>query len=158
MGDALKPGDPAPNFDLPTAGGGRVSLKKLRGRPAIVYFYPKDDTPGCTQEALDFTEKAAEFEALGAAVLGVSKDDAVSHHKFQAKYRLKVALASDPDLEAAKAFGVWVEKNLYGRKSMGVERATFLIDAKGRISRIWRRVKVKGHVDEVLAAARDLAS
>lgn len=156
MGDALKPGDPAPDFDLPTAGGGRVNLKKLRGRPAVIYFYPKDDTPGCTQEALDFTEKAAEFEALGAAVLGVSKDDAVSHDKFQAKYRLKVSLASDVDVEAAQAYGVWVEKNMYGRKSMGVERATFLLDAKGRISRIWRRVKVKGHVDEVLAAIRDL--
>jgi len=131
-------------------------MKKFRGRPVLVYFYPKDDTPGCTQEALDFTEKAAEFEAAGATIVGISKDDIPSHGKFQAKYRLKVLLASDAGAETAKAYGVWVEKNLYGRKSMGVERASFLIDAKGRISRIWRRVRVKGHVDEALAAVQAL--
>jgi peroxiredoxin Q/BCP len=152
MGAALKPGDPAPDFDLPTAGGGRVSLKAFKGKPVVLYFYPKDDTTGCTQEALSFTEMAAKFKAAGAVIVGVSPDSAASHDKFAAKYGLKVLLASDPDKDVIGRYGVWVEKTLYGRTYMGVERATFLIGADGRIARVWRRVKVKGHAAEVLAA------
>jgi peroxiredoxin Q/BCP len=156
MGAALKPGDPAPDFDLPTAGGGRVSLKSLKGKPAIVYFYPKDDTSGCTLEALNFTEKAAEFAALGAAIIGISKDSVSSHDSFAAKYGLKVQLASDPEAKTIGRYGVWVEKSLYGRKYMGIERATFLLGADGRIKHIWRKVKVKGHAEEVLAKVKTL--
>ncbi|MGE3142895.1 MAG: peroxiredoxin [Hyphomonadaceae bacterium] len=150
MGAALKPGDPAPDFDLPTAGGGRVSLKKLRGKPVIVYFYPKDDTPACTQEALNFTEKAAEFSAAGAVIIGVSKDSVSSHDKFAAKYGLKLILAADEGAKTADRYGVWGEKTLYGRKYMGVERATFLVGKDGKLKDIWRKVKVKGHIEEVL--------
>ncbi len=156
MGAALKPGDPAPAFDLPTAGGGRVSLKKLKGKPFVLYFYPKDDTSGCTQEALNFTENAAEFLAAGVAVIGVSRDSPLSHDKFAAKYGLKVLLASDEELTAAQLYGVWVEKSMYGRKYMGIERATFLVNSAGRIAHIWRKVKVKGHVEEVLAQVKAL--
>ena len=154
MDSALKPGDPAPDFDLPTAGGGRVSLASLRGKPAVLYFYPKDDTTGCTQEAITFTEKAKAFAGVGAAVLGVSPDTVASHDRFTAKYGLNVTLAADEGARIAQKFGVWVEKNMYGRKYMGVERSTFLISSKGRIKQIWRRVKVKGHAEEVLAAVR----
>lgn len=150
MAKLLKPGDPAPPFDLPTAGGGRVSLADLKGKRVVLYFYPKDDTPGCTTEALNFTEKSRQFAARKAAVVGVSRDSVSKHEKFAAKHGLTVTLASDEDGAVCGAYGVWVEKALYGRKYMGVERATFLIDAKGRIERVWRTVKVKGHVDEVL--------
>lgn len=150
MGAALKLGDPAPDFDLPAAGGGRVSLKKFRGKPVVVYFYPKDDTAGCTQEALNFTEKAADFAAAGAVIIGVSPDTVSSHDKFSAKYGLKVLLGSDEGATTAKAYGVWGEKKLYGRTYMGVERSTFLIDGKGRIAEIWRKVRVPGHVEKVL--------
>ena len=156
MGAALKPGDPAPAFDLPTAGGGRVSLKVLKGKPFVLYFYPKDDTSGCTQEALNFTENAAEFSTAGAAVIGVSRDSPLSHDKFAAKYGLKVLLASDEELTAAQLYGVWVEKSMYGRKYMGIERATFLVNSAGRIAHIWRKVKVKGHAEEVLAQVKAL--
>jgi peroxiredoxin Q/BCP len=154
MVSALKPGDPAPDFDLPTAGGGRVSLASLRGKPAILYFYPKDDTTGCTQEAMNFTELAADFAAAGAVVIGVSPDSVAAHDRFIAKYGLKVTLAADAEARIARKFGVWVEKNMYGRKYMGVERSTFLIGSDGRLGRIWRKVKVKGHADEVLAEIR----
>lgn len=150
MSKALKPGDPAPAFDLPTAGGGRVSLASLKGRRVILYFYPKDDTPACTQEALNFTEKARSFAAAKAVVIGVSRDTVAKHDKFAAKYGLKHELAADLDGLVCEAYGVWVEKSMYGRKYMGVERATFLIDEKGRLQRIWRKVKVPGHVDDVL--------
>ncbi|GIK50567.1 MAG: thioredoxin-dependent thiol peroxidase [Hyphomonadaceae bacterium] len=156
MAKELKPGDPAPPFDLPTAGGGRVSLASLKGKPAVLYFYPKDDTPGCTQEALNFTEKAKQFAAAKAAVIGVSRDSAARHEKFAAKHGLNVTLAADEDGLACEAYGVWGEKKLYGRSYMGVERATFLIDAKGRIARVWRKVRVPGHVEEVLAAVQSL--
>ncbi len=152
MPKALKPGDPAPPFDLPTAGGGRVSLASLKGKRVVLYFYPKDDTPGCTTEALNFTEKTKQFAARRAAVIGVSRDGVAKHDKFVAKHRLSVTLASDEDGAVCGLYGVWVEKMLYGRRYMGVERATFLIDANGRVERVWRQVKVKGHVDEVLAA------
>jgi peroxiredoxin Q/BCP len=155
MSKALKPGDPAPDFDLPTAGGGRVSLAGLRGKRVILYFYPKDDTPACTQEALNFTEKTNEFAAANAVVVGVSRDPVPKHDKFTAKYGLKLRLGSDEDGAVCERYGVWVEKSMYGRTYMGVERATFLIDAKGRISRIWRKVRVPGHVDDVLTSVNN---
>jgi len=150
-------GAKAPGFDLPADGGGRVRLKDFAGKPLVLYFYPKDDTSGCTQEALDFTASAAKFARLGAAVVGVSKDSVAAHDRFKAKHGLKVALGSDEDGKAVEAYGVWVEKSMYGRKYMGIERTTFLIDGKGVIRRVWRKVKVPGHVEEVLAAVKALA-
>jgi len=150
MAKELKPGDPAPPFDLPTAGGEQVSLASLKGQRVVLYFYPKDDTPGCTLEALNFTEKARQFATAKTTVIGVSRDPCARHEKFAAKHGLNVTLASDEDGLACEAYGVWGEKKLYGRTFMGIERATFLIDAKGRIARVWRRVKVPGHVEEVL--------
>jgi thioredoxin-dependent peroxiredoxin len=146
----LKPGDPAPPFDLPTAGGGHVSLSSLKGKRVVLYFYPKDDTPGCTQEALNFTEKAKAFAKAKTVVVGVSRDSVVKHDKFAAKHGLEITLASDEDGKVCERYGVWTEKTLYGRKFMGVERSTFLIDEKGRISRVWRKVRVPGHVEDVL--------
>jgi thioredoxin-dependent peroxiredoxin len=154
MAKALKPGDPAPGFDLPSAGGGRVSLKGLKGASTVLYFYPKDDTPGCTTQALNFTEKAKQFAAVGAVVVGVSRDSPAKHDKFAAKHGLTHILASDQDGAVCEAYGVWVEKSLYGRRYMGIERATFLIDSKSRLLQAWRKVKIAGHVDEVLAAIR----
>lgn len=150
MAKELKPGDPAPPFDLPTAGGGRVSLASLKGKRVVLYFYPKDDTPGCTQEALSFTEKAKAFAAAKTVVIGVSRDTVAKHDKFAAKHGLSVILASDEDGAVCEAYGVWGEKTLYGRKFMGIERSTFLIDAKGRLARVWRKVRVPGHVEDVL--------
>ena len=150
-------GQPAPALDLPTDGGGRVSLDALKGKPAVVYFYPKDDTTGCTREAQDFTGLAAEFAAIDVPVIGVSKDTVKKHDRFKAKYDLSVILASDEDGAACQAWGVWVEKTLYGRQYMGIERATFLIDADGRIARAWRKVKVADHAAQVLAATRALS-
>lgn len=158
MAKMLKPGDPAPPFDLPTAGGGRVSLSGLKGKRVVLYFYPKDDTPGCTTEALNFTEKARQFSARKAAVIGVSRDSVAKHEKFAAKHGLTVTLASDEDGTVCERYGVWIEKSLYGRTYMGVERATFLIDEKGRLQHIWRKVKLKGHVDEVLASLASTAA
>lgn len=150
MSKTLNPGDPAPAFDLPAAGGKRVSLSGLKGKRVILYFYPKDDTPGCTAEALAFTEKASDFAAAKTVVIGVSRDSVASHTKFSAKRGLNLLLASDEDGHTCEAYGVWVEKNMYGRKYMGVERATFLIGKTGRIEHVWRKVKVTGHVDDVL--------
>lgn len=150
MAKELKPGDPAPKFDLPTAGAGRVSLAGLKGKRVVLYFYPKDDTPGCTTEALNFTEKAQAFAGANTVIVGISRDSVAKHDKFAAKHGLKLLLASDEDGKACEAYGVWVEKSLYGRIYWGIERATFLIDEKGRLSRIWRKVRVPGHVDEVL--------
>ena len=155
MPKMLKPGDPAPPWDLPTAGGGQVSLADLKGKRVVLYFYPKDDTPGCTTEALNFTEKAKAFAAAKTVVVGVSRDSVARHDKFAAKHGLKLILASDEDGAVCGKYGVWKEKTLYGRSFMGVERSTFLIDETGRILRIWRAVKVKGHVEDVLAAARE---
>jgi peroxiredoxin Q/BCP len=154
LAKVLKPGDPAPPFDLPTAGGGSVSLASLKGKRAVVYFYPKDDTPGCTQEALSFTEKAKAFASAKTVVVGISRDSVAKHDKFAAKHGLTVILASDEDGSACEAYGVWVEKSLYGRKFMGIERATFLIDEKGRIAHVWRKVRVPGHVDDVLKVVK----
>ena len=152
----LSEGDKAPGFDMPTAGGGRVRLKDLKGKAVVLYFYPKDDTSGCTQEALRFTEKAAQFGKLGAQVIGVSRDSVASHEKFAAKHGLAVTLASDEQGEVCEAYGVWREKAMYGRKYMGIERSTFLIDPKGKVVKTWRKVKVPGHVDEVLAAVKEI--
>ncbi|HEY0053142.1 MAG TPA: thioredoxin-dependent thiol peroxidase [Caulobacteraceae bacterium] len=152
----LNPGDLAPDFDLEADGGGRVSLADLKGAPAVVYFYPKDDTPGCTSEAQQFTELAGEFRKAGVRVVGVSKDTAKKHDKFKAKYGLDLTLAADADGAMCEAWGVWVEKTLYGRQYMGIERATFLLDREGRIARAWRKVKVKDHAADVLEAARAL--
>ncbi len=154
MAKELKPGDPAPLFDLPTAGGGRVSLASLKGKRVVLYFYPKDDTPGCTTEALNFTEKAKQFKAKKVEIIGVSRDSVAKHEKFAVKHALTITLASDEDGAVCGLYGVWVEKTLYGKRYMGVERATFLIDAHGRLDRVWRQVKVKGHVDDVLAALK----
>ena len=146
----------APAFDMATDGGGRVSSAGLAGRPYVLYFYPKADTPGCTSEGQDFSALADEFAAAGATVIGVSRDPVKKLDRFKAKYDLKVTLASDEPGEATGAFGVWVEKSLYGRVYMGVERATFLIDGSGVVRRVWRKVKVKGHAAEVLEAVRTL--
>lgn len=150
MAKVLKPGDPAPPFELPTAGDGTVSLAGLKGKRVVVYFYPKDDTPGCTQEALNFTEAAKAFAAAKTVVVGISRDSVAKHDKFAAKHGLSVILASDEDGKVCNRYGVWVERTLYGRKFMGIERATFLIDSKGVITRVWRKVRVPGHVEDVL--------
>ena len=148
----LKIGDPAPDFTLPDQDGQPVRLSDLRGRQVIVYFYPKDDTPGCTTEAQAFTALADDFAKAGAVVVGVSRDTAAKHGKFRRKYGLDVLLGSDEDGSVTQAYGVWVEKSLYGRQYMGVERATFLIGPDGAIRQIWRKVKVAGHAEAVLAA------
>jgi peroxiredoxin Q/BCP len=152
----LKAGDVAPAFDMPADGGGRVSLAEFAGKPVVLYFYPKDDTSGCTTEAKGFTEAAADFAAAGVAVVGVSRDSVASHEKFKAKYDLNLTLGSDADGAVTEAYGVWVEKSMYGRKYMGIDRSTFLIGKDGKIARAWRKVKVPGHVAEVLAAAKAL--
>lgn len=149
-------GDSAPDFSLPTDGGGSVTLSALQGKPVVVYFYPKDDTSGCTKEAIGFSESKADFDALGATIIGISPDSAAKHDKFIAKYDLTIQLAADEEKSAAEAYGVWVEKSMYGKKYMGVERSTFLISADGTIAKAWRKVKVPGHVDEVLAATKAL--
>jgi len=152
----VKEGDRVPDVKLIGMDGKAVSPADFRGQKLVLYFYPKDDTTGCTREALDFTALASEFEKAGTWVVGVSKDDVGKHRKFVDKHDLKVALASDLDGSGCEAFGTWVEKRLYGRNYMGIERATFLIDRDGRVDRIWRKVKVPGHAEAVLAAARDL--
>jgi len=151
----LKDGSPAPDARFETAEG-PASVKDYAGRKLVLYFYPKDDTSGCTREAQDFTALANDFAAAGAAIVGISKDSLASHKKFQAKYDLKVALGSDAEGGVCVAFGTWVEKAMYGRKYMGIERATFLVGADGTIARIWRKVKVPGHAAEVLEAAKAL--
>ncbi len=147
-------GDIAPDFTLPRDGGGSVTLSSFRPGKVVLYFYPRDDTPGCTLEAQDFTRLAAEFRAAGAVVIGVSKDSVAAHDRFCRKHGLGVILASDAEGQVAEAYGVWREKVLYGRRSMGVVRSTFLIDGNGRIAQVWDKVKVRGHAEEVLAAAR----
>ena len=154
----LKTGDLAPHFRLPADGGGEVDLGELRGRTIILYFYPKDDTPGCTTEAIDFSMASADFLAAGAVIIGVSKDSVKKHDKFKAKHALQLTLASDEDGSVIESYGSWVEKKLYGREYMGIDRSTFLIAPDGRLAQIWHKVKVKGHVDEVLAAARALTA
>jgi thioredoxin-dependent peroxiredoxin len=154
MAKDLKEGDKAPAFSLPGPGGKPLSLKDHAGKIVVLYFYPKDDTSGCTKEAIDFSALAADFKKAGAAVVGVSKDSPASHDKFAKKHDLKVALASDEEGKTVEAYGVWVEKSMYGRKYMGIDRATFVIDGKGKIAKVWRKVKVPGHAAEVLAAVK----
>lgn len=152
----LSTGQDAPEFDLPRDGGGNLSLSELRGKKVVLYFYPKDDTSGCTTEAIDFSRLKPDFESAGAVVVGMSPDSVKSHDKFKSKHDLSVELASDEERKTLEAYGVWVEKSMYGRKYMGVERSTFLIGPDGKIARIWRKVKVPGHANEVLEAARAL--
>ena len=156
MAKELAEGDSAPDLELPTDGEGSARLADLKGKAAVIYFYPKDDTSGCTAEAIAFNGLRAKFAAAGATVIGVSPDNAASHDKFKRKHDLKIALAADPERSAIEAYGVWKEKSMYGRKYFGVERSTFLIDRSGRIAKVWRKVKVPGHAEEVLAAAKAL--
>jgi peroxiredoxin Q/BCP len=152
----LKEGDSAPPFVLPGAGGGELSLADFAGKKLVLYFYPKDDTSGCTKEAIEFNALREKFAKAKTVVVGMSPDSAKSHDKFRDKYDLALPLAADESKGTLAAYGVWVEKSMYGRKYMGVERSTFLIDGKGRIARSWRKVKVPGHAEEVLAAAAAL--
>ena len=149
-------GKPAPSFSLPRDGGGTVSLDDFSGKPVVLYFYPKDDTPGCTKEAVGFSQAKAEFEASGAVVIGVSKDSVAKHDKFVAKHDLDVILGADEDGTTCEAYGVWVEKQMYGKTYMGIERATFLIGADGKLLQEWRKVRVPGHVEAVLEAVKAL--
>ena len=155
-GGELSAGDKAPAFKIETDGGEAISSSGLKGAPYLVYFYPKDDTSGCTKEAIDFSQNLKKFDKLGVTVLGVSKDSVESHAKFRKKHKLKIALGSDPGTKMAMDWGVWGEKSLYGRKYMGMERATFLVDAKGVVKQAWHKVKVPGHVEAVLKAAEAL--
>lgn len=157
MADMLNPGDKAPDFSLPSDGGGTVSLKKLKGQNVVLYFYPKDDTSGCTKEAMEFNALRAKFAKAGTEIIGVSPDSTASHDKFKKKYDLAFPLVSDEQKDMLAAYGVWVEKSMYGRKYMGVERTTFLVDGKGKIHEIWRKVKVPGHAEAVLKAAQALS-
>ena len=156
MMSELGEGMAAPNFDLPRDGGGNVSLAGLSGKNLVLYFYPKDDTSGCTVEAIDFTALADEFAKAGTVVVGMSPDPVKKHDKFIAKHELGIILASDEEKTTLDAYGVWKEKSMYGRKYMGVERSTFLIGSDGKIARIWRKVKVPGHAQSVLEAAQAL--
>jgi peroxiredoxin Q/BCP len=153
---AVEEGKKAPDFTAPTDGGGKLKLSDLRGKPVVLYFYPKDDTSGCTAEACSFRDNAATFKKLKAQVVGVSKDSVASHDKFKKKYSLTFPLVSDADGKICAKYGTWVEKSLYGRKYMGIERATFLIDKTGTVAKVWHKVKVPGHVDEVLQAVKAL--
>lgn len=146
----LKIGDSAPDFKLPTDGNGEISLKDFKGKTVVVYFYPKDDTPGCTKESCSFKDNMATFNKIGTQVIGISKCSVAKHDKFKDKYGLNFPLASDENSDVCERYGVWVEKSMYGRKYMGIERATFLIDENGKIAQIWRKVKVPGHVEAVM--------
>lgn len=149
-------GDLAPDFTLPSDNSDTITLSSLKGKPVVLYFYPKDDTSGCTKEAITFSQLKPEFDKIGARVIGISPDSAEKHAKFRKKHELSVDLAADEDKTALEAYGVWLEKSMYGRKYMGVERTTFLIDAEGHVARIWEKVKVDGHAQTVLEAAQAL--
>src|SRR5690348_1115529 len=149
---SLEIGDKAPDFTLPTDGAGTVRLSDLKGQNVVLYFYPKDDTSGCTAEACQFRDLFPKFGRTDATVIGISRDSIVSHDKFKKKYKLPFTLASDSEGKVTEKYGVWIEKSLYGRRYMGIERATFLIDEKGKIAQVWHKVKVPGHADEVMKA------
>lgn len=153
---SLSVGDKAPDFTLPTDDGGKISLKSLKGKPVVLYFYPKDDTSGCTAEACAFRDAMPDFSKIKAQIVGISRDSVASHEKFKKKYKLPFPLASDEDGKVCESYGTWVEKSMYGRKYMGIDRSTFLIDGKGVIRGIWRKVKVPGHAEEVLKAVKAL--
>jgi len=152
----MQPGQPAPDFTAPRDGGGTLTLSALRPKAVVLYFYPKDDTSGCTREALDFTAHAEAFEKAGAVVVGVSKDPVKAHDRFIAKHDLGIALVSDADSDICETYGTWAEKNMYGKTYMGIERTTVLIDGEGKVARVWNKVKVPGHVSEVLEAVKGL--
>jgi peroxiredoxin Q/BCP len=158
MADWIEEGKKAPAFTLASDEGNKVKLSDLKGSPVVLYFYPKDDTPGCTKEACAFRDRKEELKKLGAVVLGVSPDDVASHAKFREKYELNFPLLADADHKIADKYGAWREKNMYGKKSMGIQRSTFLIDAEGRVAKVWKRVKVDGHDTQVLQALLDLES
>ena len=153
---SVKEGQKAPDFSAATDGGKKLKLSDLRGKPVVLYFYPKDDTTGCTAEACAFRDQLPDFSKLKAQVIGVSKDTVAKHDKFKAKYELTFPLVADEDGKICEKYGTWVEKSLYGRKYMGIERATFLIDKAGAVAKVWHKVKVAGHVDDVLAALKAL--
>jgi peroxiredoxin Q/BCP len=150
----LAPGDKAPDFTLPADGGQTVSLSDFSGKSVVLYFYPKDDTPGCTKEAIGFTDAIEDFESAGAVVIGLSKDTVAKHDKFRDKHGLKVILVSDADDDVTERYGAWVEKKMYGKTYMGIERCTFLIGPDGVLKQVWRKVKVPGHVEAVLDAVK----
>lgn len=152
----LSVGDTAPDFTLPTDGGGSVTLSDLRGKPVVLYFYPKDDTPGCTTEACDFRDAMPDFSGIDAVVIGISKDTVAKHDKFKAKHGLTFPLASDAEGDVCERYGVWKEKSMYGKTFLGIERATFVVGRDGTLARIWPKVKVKGHAAEVLEAVQAL--
>ncbi|MEM8797076.1 MAG: thioredoxin-dependent thiol peroxidase [Pseudomonadota bacterium] len=152
----LNEGDQAPDFELPADNGQTIKLSGMAGQKVVLYFYPKDDTPGCTKEAIGFTEMKSEFDGAGATIIGMSPDSIKKHDKFKAKHDLAITLVSDEEKSALDAYGVWVEKSMYGKTYMGVERSTFLIGADGKIAKIWRKVKVPGHVEAVLDATKAL--
>lgn len=154
---ALSIGDKAPDFTLPADGGGTVKLSSFKGRKVVLYFYPKDDTPGCTTESCDFRDSLEDFNAMGTQVIGISKDSVARHDKFKAKYDLNFPLASDENSDVCERYGTWTEKSMYGKKYMGIERSTFLIDEQGKIAAIWRKVKVPGHAEDVKKATQGIA-
>jgi peroxiredoxin Q/BCP len=156
MGDWIEAGAKAPAFTLTADSGEKVRLSDLKGSPVVVYFYPRDDTPGCTREACAFRDQKAELKKLGATVLGISTDSTASHEKFRDKYQLNFPLLSDPEHAVAEKYGAWREKNMYGKKSMGIQRSTFLIDADGKVAKVWKAVKVDGHDAHVIAALKEL--
>ncbi len=156
MSDWLEEGAKAPAFTLPADNGSKVKLADLKGSPVVLYFYPADDTPGCTKEACAFRDRSAELKKLGAKVIGISPDDVASHVKFRDKFTLNFPLLADTDHKVAEKFGAWREKNMYGKKKMGIARSTFLIDAEGKIAKVWKAVKVDGHDEQVIAALKEL--
>ena len=156
MPDWIEPGTKAPDFTLPADDGTEVKLSQLRGSPVVIYFYPRDNTPGCTKEACAFRDRKAEIGALGAKLLGISADDLESHRKFREQYQLNFPLLADTEHRVAEKYGAWREKIRFGKKSMGIQRSTFLIDAQGVIRKVWKNVEVDGHDDQVLAALEDL--
>lgn len=158
MADWLEAGAKAPDFTLPADSGKKVKLSEFRGKPVVLYFYPKDDTPGCTKEACAFRDLQSEMQALGAVVLGISADDVDSHAKFRDKYQLNFPLLADTDHKVAEKYGAWREKVRFGKKSFGIQRSTFLIDAEGKIRKVWKSVQVDGHDQQVLAALREIAT
>jgi peroxiredoxin Q/BCP len=157
MADFVAEGAAAPAFSLKADDGSTVKLSALKGSPVVLYFYPKDDTPGCTKEACAFRDAQAKLAKFGAKVFGVSPDSVATHGKFRDKYQLNFPLLADPEHATAEAYGAWREKNMYGKKSMGIQRSTFLIDAQGKVAKVWKRVQVEGHDEQVLEALKELA-